>query len=74
MVNTITDECRYVSYLTHRVPPNCHFELDDIEQSWTWKDDTADLVYSRDLILAIRDWPKLIEQSYRYAITLQLSR
>lgn len=48
------------------VPPNCHFELDDIEQDWTWRENTADFIYSRDLICSIRDFPKLIDQSYKH--------
>ncbi|KAG4256635.1 hypothetical protein FPRO04_08476 [Fusarium proliferatum] len=46
------------------VPPNCHFEVDDIEREWTWKEDSFDFVYARDLLLAIRDWPALIDQTY----------
>lgn len=52
----------------YRVPPNCRFELDDIEQPWTWRENSADFIYSRDLILAIRDFPKLIDQSYRQVV------
>ncbi|KAG5747653.1 hypothetical protein H9Q70_009664 [Fusarium xylarioides] len=48
------------------VPPNCHFEVDDIEREWTWKDDSFDFVYARDLLLAIRDWPALIDQTYSH--------
>jgi len=49
----------------HRVPQNCSFELDDIEQTWTWRDETADFIFSRDLILSIRDFPALIDQCYK---------
>ncbi|KAF5624556.1 phosphoethanolamine n-methyltransferase 3 [Fusarium sp. NRRL 52700] len=48
------------------VPPNCHFEVDDIEREWTWKEDSFDFVYARDLLLAIRDWPALIDQTYKH--------
>ncbi|EHK23609.1 uncharacterized protein TRIVIDRAFT_190556 [Trichoderma virens Gv29-8] len=48
------------------VPPNCQFELDDIEQTWTWKADSADFIFSRDLILSVRNFPKLIDQAYRH--------
>lgn len=47
------------------VPPNCHFELDDIEKPWTWKDNSLDFIFARDLILAIRDWPGLIDQCFK---------
>ncbi|KAK5995316.1 Methyltransferase pytC [Cladobotryum mycophilum] len=48
------------------VPPNCQFELDDIEQSWTWKPDSADFIFGRDLILSVRNFPKLIDQVYTH--------
>ncbi|KAK3686037.1 S-adenosyl-L-methionine-dependent methyltransferase [Podospora appendiculata] len=48
------------------VPPNCHFELDDIEQPWTWKPNSFDFIFTRDLILAVRDWPRLIDQTYTH--------
>ncbi|KAK1251708.1 hypothetical protein MKX07_007187 [Trichoderma sp. CBMAI-0711] len=48
------------------VPPNCSFELDDIEQTWTWRADSADFIFSRDLILSIRNFPRLIDQAYRH--------
>ncbi|EEU45594.1 uncharacterized protein NECHADRAFT_93785 [Fusarium vanettenii 77-13-4] len=50
----------------HWVPPNCRFELDDIEREWTWKEDSFDFVFARDLLLAIRDWPGLIDQAYTH--------
>ncbi|KAI9689217.1 MAG: hypothetical protein M1822_000955 [Bathelium mastoideum] len=46
------------------VPPNCRFEIDDIEQEWTWPRASFDLIFSRDLLFAIRDWPKLVRQCY----------
>jgi ubiquinone/menaquinone biosynthesis C-methylase UbiE len=48
------------------VPPNCQFELDDFEQPWTGKDNTADLIFCRDPILSVRDFPKMIDQAYRH--------
>lgn len=47
-----------------RVPPNCRFELDDMERPWMWKENSFDFIFSRDLVLAIRDFPKLIDQCY----------
>lgn len=47
-----------------RVPPNCHFELDDIEQPWAWQKESFDFIFARDLILSIRNWPSLINQCY----------
>ncbi|EKJ68900.1 hypothetical protein FPSE_10926 [Fusarium pseudograminearum CS3096] len=48
------------------VPPNCHFEVDDIERIWTWREESFDFIFSRDLLLAIRDWPALIDQTYTH--------
>jgi SAM-dependent methyltransferase len=48
------------------VPPNCSFELDDIEADWTWKEGTADFIFARDLIVSIRDFPRLIDQCYKH--------
>jgi hypothetical protein len=50
------------------VPPNCSFELDDIEADWTWKEGTADFIFARDLIVSIRDFPRLIDQCYKYGV------
>lgn len=47
-----------------RVPPNCRFELDDIEARWTFKPNFFDFIFARDLIFAIRDYPRLIKQCY----------
>ena len=49
-----------------RVPPNVHFEVDDIEEEWTYTR-KFDLIHSRYLGGAIRDWPKLVRQAYKYA-------
>ncbi|KFZ15131.1 hypothetical protein V501_02848, partial [Pseudogymnoascus sp. VKM F-4519 (FW-2642)] len=46
------------------VPPNCRFELDDMEEPWMWSKNSFDLIFLRDLIYCIRDWPKLIDQCY----------
>ncbi|KFY08924.1 hypothetical protein V492_05788 [Pseudogymnoascus sp. VKM F-4246] len=46
------------------VPPNCRFELDDMERPWMWKENSFDFIFCRDLLLAIRDFPKLIDQCY----------
>jgi len=46
--------------------PNCHFEIDDIEQTWTWKQDSFDYIFARDLLLCIRDWPRLVNQCFKH--------
>jgi SAM-dependent methyltransferase len=46
------------------VPPNCIFEIDDVERDWIWPPGTADFVFARDLIAGIRNFPRVIEQAY----------
>jgi hypothetical protein len=46
------------------VPPNCRFELDDMEETWTWQENSFDFIFCRDPILSVRDWPKLIDNIY----------
>ena len=46
------------------MPPNCRFELDDIENEWLYRKDHFDLIHARELMLAVRDWDQLIKQAY----------
>lgn len=46
------------------VPPNCVFEVDDLEQQWLWKE-KFDFIHSGELSQSIRDWKKYIEQIYK---------
>lgn len=50
------------------MPPNCRFELDDMEEPWMWSKNSFDLIFLRDLIYCIRDWPKLVDQCYTYVL------
>ena len=45
------------------VPPNCQFEILDVEEEWLLKKD-YDLIHAREFLFAIRDWPALISQAY----------
>src|ERR1700710_2340092 len=47
-----------------RVPPNCRFEIDDVEMDWTFKKSSFNFIHSRDLMLCIRDWPRLARQCF----------
>jgi SAM-dependent methyltransferase len=44
------------------VAPNCSFEIDDIEATWTYKRDRFDFIHLRDPLLVVRDWPQLLHQ------------
>jgi ubiquinone/menaquinone biosynthesis C-methylase UbiE len=50
------------------VPPNCRFEIDDIEMPWTFEKNRFDFIHARDMLLSIRDWPKLVQQCYEHTI------
>jgi hypothetical protein len=46
------------------VPPNVVFEIDDVEEVWTFQQ-PFDLVHVRFMAASIRDWPKLVNQTYQ---------
>lgn len=51
--------------LSHRVPPNLTFELDDMEEEWLYGNGTFDLVHIRNMFMAVRDWSALTAQAYK---------
>ncbi|KIW76247.1 hypothetical protein Z517_10993 [Fonsecaea pedrosoi CBS 271.37] len=48
------------------VPPNCHFEILDVETDWEFPRNTFDLIHAREFLFSIRDWPTLISQAYKH--------
>jgi hypothetical protein len=48
------------------VAPNLQFLIDDIEDDWGYEEDPFDYVHGRFLAGAILDWPKLVQQAYKY--------
>lgn len=48
------------------IPTNCKFEVDDIEDTWTWSQ-KFDFIHSRGMAQAIHDWPRYLRQMYKYA-------
>ena len=54
------------------VPPNCLFEVDDIQKEWTWKD-PFDYIHLRQLLGAFEDdgWTQLYNRCYKYDIMIQ---
>ncbi|KAM5384601.1 hypothetical protein ACJZ2D_001346 [Fusarium nematophilum] len=52
------------------VPPNCRFEVDDINQEWTYPEDKFDLVHLRGLTGCIPDWTKFYEKAIKFAAFL----
>lgn len=55
----------------HRVPPNVRFEIDDVEAEWTYHQN-FDFIHCRFMGNAIKDWPRLVRQSYEYVRIYQL--
>jgi hypothetical protein len=50
------------------VPPNCQFEILDVEAEWLYPKNSYDMIHARELIFAIRDWPALIAQAYDHLL------
>lgn len=46
------------------VPPNCSFEIDDIERDWLYKPNHFDFIHAREFLLAIRDWDRLVKRAF----------
>ncbi|OBT54030.1 hypothetical protein VE04_03550 [Pseudogymnoascus sp. 24MN13] len=49
------------------VPPNCHFEIDDVEEQFTYHQ-KFDFIHSRDFLFSIKDWPRLVGQCYKQLV------
>ncbi|OLN86537.1 Trans-aconitate 2-methyltransferase 11 [Colletotrichum chlorophyti] len=47
------------------VPPNCSFEIDDLEKDWTWTE-PFDFILARNMILSFSDWDRAMEQAYEH--------
>ena len=48
------------------VATNCQFELDDIEEPWTYRKESFDFIHGRDFLYCLRDYPKLMRQCYEH--------
>ncbi|KAL7269872.1 hypothetical protein RUND412_007443 [Rhizina undulata] len=47
------------------VPPNVSFEVDDLEEIWTYKENSFDYIHLRNMAGYVYDWDKLYEQAYK---------
>ena len=63
-VDTATDLPRMVGdtkpgtkTTTTVLPPNCQFEIEDIENDWLFEKSSFDFIFGRELLLSITDWP-----------------
>lgn len=51
----------------HRAPPNCSFEIDDVENEWLYKPSEAfTFIHSRDMAGSIKDSDKLFAQAFKH--------
>lgn len=51
------------------VPPNVKFEIDDVEDTWTWPENHFDLIFSRLMISgSIQNLPTYTQQIFRFVI------
>ncbi|KAI0602629.1 S-adenosyl-L-methionine-dependent methyltransferase [Biscogniauxia sp. FL1348] len=48
------------------VPPNVRFIVDDVESSWVYPRNHFDYIHSRHTVMAIKDWTKMLRQSYEH--------
>ncbi|KAI5808636.1 S-adenosyl-L-methionine-dependent methyltransferase [Peziza echinospora] len=48
------------------VPPNCRFEVDDMEEEWTFPRDYFDYVHIRSLSGSFKDWDAILLKAYNY--------
>ncbi|KAF1918679.1 S-adenosyl-L-methionine-dependent methyltransferase [Ampelomyces quisqualis] len=49
----------------HNVPPNLSFEIDDLEQDWTFSR-KFDYIHSQMMCGAFTDWPRYIDQCFEF--------
>ena len=49
------------------VPPNVQFEIDDVEDDWTYRK-PFDYIHSRYMAGSIQDWPRFVRQCYDHLV------
>ena len=48
------------------VPPNCEFEVGDVEDAWRFRTNSFDFIHMRDPLFVVRDWETLIGQCFQH--------
>lgn len=56
------------------VPPNCHFEVLNIEDDRMLAKSNFDFIHARELIMSIRNWDRLFRQAYSHLKTRRIFR
>jgi len=47
-----------------RVPTNVTFQVDDMEEIWTFKPDYFQYIHMRSMSGSFRDWDRVLKQAY----------
>ena len=50
----------------HFVPPNCVFEIEDLNLSWTFPPDRFDFIHIRELFGCVSDWDKFFAETFEH--------
>lgn len=48
------------------VPPNCRFEVDDINKEWTFPENKFDFIHIRYMTGTVPDWTELLKKVHRH--------
>ncbi|KAF4624687.1 hypothetical protein G7Y89_g13482 [Cudoniella acicularis] len=48
------------------VPPNCAFEIEDLNLSWTYPKNHFDFIHIRELFGSVTDWDEFFSQAYNH--------
>jgi hypothetical protein len=50
------------------VPPNCAFEIEDVNMEWTYPMNHFDFIHVRELFGCVRDWDVFFAESFKHII------
>lgn len=48
------------------VPPNCSFEIEDLNMEWTFPMNHFDFIHARELFGCVRDWDTLLAEAFKH--------
>jgi hypothetical protein len=48
------------------VPPNCHFEIEDLNSTWTYPENHFDFIHIRELFGCVSDWDDFFAQAFAH--------
>ena len=47
------------------VPPNVKFEVDDMEEEWTFDHNYFQYIHMRSMSGSFKDWDRVLEEAYK---------